>query len=114
MPHNKHDGERDERGPGRGRRGKRGRRARGEGESVDYQGQAARFLLRLEDREVRRRILPKVLRIAEGDWQALVDIGAEEGFEFTIDELKAVIPDSFFRGAGKSPRIFWDRSTLDR
>ena len=73
----------------------------------------ARFIRRLENRAFRRSLASKLITIKEGDWQAVVEIAAAEGFRFSVEELKAAMPDAFFKGAGKRPRRFWSRSTLE-
>ncbi|MCA9688170.1 MAG: Nif11-like leader peptide family natural product precursor [Myxococcales bacterium] len=86
----------------------------GEGERRDTRSSpVARFIRRLENRAFRRSLASKLITIKEGDWQAVVEIAAAEGFRFSVEELKAAMPDAFFKGAGKRPRRFWSRSTLE-
>ena len=75
--------------------------------------QASEFLEQLRDPEFRAKVGPTLLTVTEGDWAAAVAIAAEEGFTFTVDELKAATPKGFFRGAGSNPKNGWDPKTLE-
>ena len=66
------------------------------------------------NRALRRRLGKKFMDLQEGDWQGLVDMAQEEGYEFTIDELKAKLPAGFFKGSGRHPKIGWAASTRDK
>ena len=63
-----------------------------------------------QDAELAQRLA----RIREGEWQAVIDLGAAEGFEFSRAEIQAAIPEEFYTEHPQSnPRLSWSRHTLD-
>jgi predicted ribosomally synthesized peptide with nif11-like leader len=56
----------------------------------------------------------KLAAIREGDWQAVIDLGAAAGYEFSRAEIQAAIPEEFYREHPQSnPRLSWSRRTLE-
>jgi hypothetical protein len=55
---------------------------------------------------MRLRMLPR------NHWGEVVKLAGEAGYGFTIDELKAALPEGFFRGAGSDPELGWDRDAI--
>jgi predicted ribosomally synthesized peptide with nif11-like leader len=66
------------------------------------------------NRELRHSINQKYRKVQQGNWQALVNIAKESGYDFTVEELKAKLPQGFFKGHGKKARRGWDISTLKK
>ncbi|MBV7333767.1 Nif11-like leader peptide family natural product precursor [Chloroflexi bacterium TSY] len=61
-----------------------------------------------------RKLARKAAQVQEGDWEAMVRVGQDAGFDFTIAELQVEIPDSFYKDSPNAlPHFSWDRSTLD-
>lgn len=75
---------------------------------------AKSFIECLKDETFRERLTPSLLDVEEGDWDKIVQIAQKEGFDFTREELKEAVPDSFFKNSGRNPQIGWDRSTLEK
>jgi len=73
---------------------------------------AQAFIERLRDKSFMEKMLPALADVSEGDWSRVVQLAQAEGYEFTEPELKAAIPDGFFKGRGQDPHAGWDRSTL--
>ncbi len=76
--------------------------------------QANEFIKKLEDAAFRNQIAPALAKVAEGDWDTVVQIASQAGFKFTREELKAAVPPGFFKDAGKNPGFGWDKSTLEK
>lgn len=65
------------------------------------------------DKPFRRQILPKLLRIEEGNWDKIVEIAAEFDYSFSVKELVDTIPEGFFKGKGSNPSFGWDEKTKE-
>ncbi|NJM96677.1 MAG: Nif11 family protein [Phormidesmis sp. RL_2_1] len=72
------------------------------------------FVEKLKDSAFRAQVAPDLLFMQEGDWQAVSQLAAQHGFEFTEDELKSQMKVywGFFKGAGQNPESGWSDSTL--
>jgi len=66
------------------------------------------------DQALIKRLGKKIIDLQEGDWQGIVDLAQEEGYEFTVNELKAQMPAGFFKGSGRHPERGWAASTRDK
>ena len=51
----------------------------------------------------------KLALLSEGDWDGICAVAKGEGLDVGIDELKALVPDSFYKGAGAHPELGWQR-----
>lgn len=71
------------------------------------------FIEKLKEESFFIDLLPFLAVVPDGDWDAVVRIAGEAGYEFTAEELKQVAPAGFFKGAGQDPEQGWDRSTLE-
>lgn len=73
---------------------------------------AAELIKRLgEDKEFRLDFGFELLQIEERDWGTVVKVAKEFGYSFTKTQLLSVMPDSFFKGYGKTPEVGWNEST---
>lgn len=62
----------------------------------------------------RQSIAQRLAKIEEGDWEAVVALGAQNEFVFTVEELKAAIPDDFYsEHPDSNPKVSWSRKTLE-
>jgi hypothetical protein len=69
-----------------------------------------------EDRDLRKKLGKKFKNLSEGDWQGIVDMAKEEGYVFSVDELKEKMPEGFFKGkgTGRKKNRGWDMKTKER
>ncbi len=66
---------------------------------------AQAFIEQLKKKPSLRRTLGD---LAEGDWQGVVAIGKATGCEFTVEEIRRQVPESFYRGKAQAPEHGWD------
>jgi len=92
-----HEKKQDEHGRDHGERG--------------HASHAKDFIDSFKDFRVRRRLAARVRAIPEGDWEALCALAAAEGHPCSVDELKRAMPQSFYKGEGKSSDRFWSRES---
>lgn len=60
---------------------------------------AAQFLGDLRSSVVfREKVYAKFKKLAPRDWAGFANLGVEEGYTFTGDELKALMPEGFYYG----------------
>jgi predicted ribosomally synthesized peptide with nif11-like leader len=50
--------------------------------------------------------------LPEGDWEAIIKLAGENGFNFTTGELISALPESFFKGHGTHPERGWDKPAI--
>ena len=70
------------------------------------------FVEKLKEESFRNQLLPSLVAVPPGDWDAVVRIAKAAGYDFTKEEFKQAVPPGFFKGAGQNPDEGWDRSTL--
>jgi hypothetical protein len=71
------------------------------------------FIERMKDASFRIKMAPLLRSVQEGDWDRIVQIARQEGYDFTVPEIKEALPERFFKGSGKRPDRGWSKSTLD-
>ncbi len=64
--------------------------------------QALKFIQDVgKNRELREKVYAKFRMLPVGDWQGFAVIGAEHGYDFEGEELKANVPKGFYEQRGK-------------
>ncbi len=66
---------------------------------------AQTFIEHLKKKPSLRR---KLGDLEEGDWDGVVAIGKDVDCHFTPEEIRAQVPESFYRGKGETPEHGWD------
>jgi predicted ribosomally synthesized peptide with nif11-like leader len=73
--------------------------------------QATAFIEHLKENESLQLELES---LDEGDWDGVIKVGQTAGFEFTVEEIQAAVPESFYKGAGQNPHLGWSRDTMKK
>lgn len=73
--------------------------------------QAAAFIEHLKENEP---LQVELESLDEGDWEGVLKVAQAAGFEFTVEEIQAAVPETFYKDAGQNPHLGWSRDTVKK